>query len=92
MILAQREDEVLIDLDDFTIITKSLGIKFERKTWYNHTKKGWIDIGSYKDGKCFFWISVAIYNAFFDEKISCSKCNELTATLKNINLLTNDCC
>lgn len=92
MIVAQREDEVLIDLDDFTFITKKLGIKYSRQTWYKHTKRGLLKIGIYEDGKCFFWISKAIYNAFFDEKISCSKCNELTATLKNINSLTNNCC
>lgn len=91
MIVAQREDEVLINIDDFTVITKSLGIKFERKTWYNHTKKGWIKNGIHdENGNCFYWISKAVYNAFFDEKVSCSKCNELTTTLKNINLLTNN--
>lgn len=89
MIINERDDEVLIDLNDFVVITKLLGLHHKRQTYHLHVKNGKIQNGIYANGKSYIWTKRAIYEAVFGEKPVCPKCAEYKATLKNISILSN---
>ncbi len=72
MIINERDDEFLIDLDDFVVITQILGLCYTRQTYHLHVKNNKIKNGIYVNGKSYVWVKCAIYEAVFGKKNSVS--------------------
>lgn len=89
MIIQENDNKVLIDLRDYTKITKHIGVKFDANTYRTHIKKGTMLQGVIADGKYAVWVDTSIYNAVFRKNKGCSNCEELRSTLKNINKLSS---
>ncbi len=89
MIINEVNEKVLVTLDDFTRITKSLGISFTKQTWQKHIKEGKNENGIYEDGKCLIWVDSKIHGAVFRKNQRCDRCAELESTIKNINSLSS---
>lgn len=87
--ISMRENEVLIDVNTFTAITKKLGIRYNKQTWRNQMKNGKFDNSVESEGKMMIWVDKAIYYAVFPhpEQI-CVRCESYKTTLQHIHNMT----